>query len=238
MLPQDQVKRGFDEHQCWSGATIAKYEQEWKGLVAAALQSSKNRGYMPGELEEAIAHVLEPVIDWHSVIWQFVSSFSRDDYRWSPPNRHYIHAGMYLPSLKSESVELGIAIDTSASVNSNQLQRFVSEAQAILELNTRVTLHYFECDAAVQKSVELHSGDDLLSVVGKIKGRGGTRFTPVFEWIAHHEGVVNVAGLIWLTDMMGEFPPVAPEYPVLWVSCSDIKKAPFGEVVQIPMEEY
>lgn len=44
------------------------------------------------------------------------------------------------------------------------------------------------------------------------------------------EGGIRPQSLVFLTDLYGSFPPVAPAYPVLWASTGS-KKAPFGEVI-------
>jgi predicted metal-dependent peptidase len=61
-----------------------------------------------------------------------------------------------------------------------------------------------------------------------IKGRGGTDFRPIFDWIA--ASGVEPKCLVLLTDLEAPFPQVAPSYPVLWVSVNN-KTAPFGDTV-------
>jgi predicted metal-dependent peptidase len=134
---------------------------------------------------------------------------------------------LYLPSLKSESVRLALAIDTSGSISDDQLQQFISEVQAILDLNLMVTIYYMECDAEIHKVFELHSRDDVLRVVGKLTGRGGTDFRPVFREI-ERDGL-DIEGLIFLSDGDGTYPAKAPEYKVMWILTQDWK-VPFGEV--------
>jgi len=61
-----------------------------------------------------------------------------------------------------------------------------------------------------------------------LPGGGGTRFTPVFEWIDRELLAPDL--LIYFTDAQGEFPPAPPPYPVLWL-VKGRGEVPFGERV-------
>ena len=61
-------------------------------------------------------------------------------------------------------------------------------------------------------------------------GGGGTRFTPVVDWVAN-QGNAPVA-LIYFTDAMGEFPEREPGYSVLWL-VKGRGKVPWGMRVQL-----
>jgi predicted metal-dependent peptidase len=233
-LPPDKPRTSYDDHFYAGGVEAKKLEQDWKAVVAQAAVSSAGRGYMPAELESIISNILNPRVDWRTVLWQFVNATAKDDYRWSPPNRRHIHRGMYLPSLKSEEVEIAVAVDTSGSIGDDMLKAFISEVQSILELNMKVTLYYIECDAAVHKFLELMNGQNVLEVVGKIKGRGGTDFRPAFKALASSD--IRPACLIYLTDGNGTFPKHAPDYAVLWMLTQDVE-VPFGEKAIMYLEE-
>ena len=49
----------------------------------------------------------------------------------------------------------------------------------------------------------------------KIQGGGGTDFRPVFEWVCASGAMPDL--LLYFTDAQGEFPPVEPAFPVLWL---------------------
>ena len=90
-----------------------------------------------------------------------------------------------------------------------------------------------ECDADVHKQYKLRSWD---KVDTKFKGGGGTSFVPIFKYIKRKRIKTDV--LVYFTDMYGDFPKTPPLYPTLWVSTTEVNKAPFGKVLQIkPQEE-
>src|SRR5262249_1081316 len=96
--------------------------------VAQARQGAQQRGALPGGLARdggvgrgGLARlgeeVPQPKVDWREVWREFVSCQARNDSSWSPPNRRFIHAGLYLPGLRSEELgDMVLAVDTSGSI--------------------------------------------------------------------------------------------------------------------------
>jgi predicted metal-dependent peptidase len=161
-----------------------------------------------------------------------VENAARNDYSWNPPNRRYVHAGLYLPSVKNEELpEIVIAVDTSGSISQGELDQFAAEVSAVLQdFDTLVTLVY--CDAAVSGIQELSRFD--LPLVLTPTGGGGTDYRPVFDLVG--ERSMEPACLIYLTDLECINYPVPPDYPVLWVSTRTGKRVPpFGEVVELSL---
>ena len=61
---------------------------------------------------------------------------------------------------------------------------------------------------------------------------GGTSFKPPFEYV--DDNGITPVGLIYLTDLYGDFPDHPPGYPVMWwinSTCTDTP--PFGHVVHL-----
>jgi predicted metal-dependent peptidase len=65
---------------------------------------------------------------------------------------------------------------------------------------------------------------------GNLRGGGGTRFTPAFDW-TEREGQ-NPDLLVYFTDAEGEFPPLEPSFPVIWL-VKGRGKVPWGQRVQL-----
>ncbi len=63
-----------------------------------------------------------------------------------------------------------------------------------------------------------------------IYGRGGTRFTPVFEWLDESGRRPDL--LVYFTDADGQFPKLEPGFPVLWL-IKGRGKVPWGQRVQL-----
>ncbi len=209
----------------------AKQQQaEWKAAAIQAAQIAK--GDLPAELERQIKELIDPPLPWYVLLRDFVEQTARNDYNWNRPSPRYLNKDIILPSLISEELpEIVIAIDTSGSINEEQLNHFAHEVSNVLSAyNTTIRLMY--CDADVQKE-EVFTREDL-PLNMKAVGGGGTDFRPVFEHITK-QGIMT-ACLIYFTDLYGSFPSQQPEYPVLWVSVSD-GKAPFGLTVPFKFDE-
>jgi len=84
------------------------------------------------------------------------------------------------------------------------------------------------CDARVHLVNEYEPGD---TIGAEAPGGGGTDFRPVSDEIARWDEPPKA--LIFLTDLDGQFPAEAPEYPVPWVRVGQHRTPPWGECVQI-----
>ena len=123
---------------------------------------------------------------------------------------------------------VAIAVDCSGSVKERQLRLFEAEIRSILEGQRPERVHVLYFDSCVQQAESFGPGDPISL---RPIGGGGTRFGPCFEWLAARH--IHPQTLVFLTDLYGEFPLQAPDYPVLWAS-TDADKAAFGQVV--PMQ--
>jgi len=123
-----------------------------------------------------------------------------------------------------------IAVDTSGSIGTEELEQFAGEITAISDEAQPEIIHVVYCDAAVQSSQQFEPSEPITL---EPKGGGGTDFRPVFEWVELHG--LRPACLIYLTDLCCSSYPQEPDYPVLWAtdSCS---VAPFGDTIRITVD--
>lgn len=214
-----------------SPAAQRESQAEWEVAVAQANEAAKQRGTMPGGLARLVQNVLAPKVDWREVLREFVSRLARNDYSWTPPNRRFIHQGLYLPGMRSEELgDVTVAVDTSGSIGEKELSRFASELQAILEgFDCTLTILYH--DSIVQHVQQWKSSDGPL--VLEPKGGGGTSHIPVFDHI--QASGESPTCLVCLTDLYSSFPDKAPDYPVLWASTVEGMKGPFGTTLEVSL---
>lgn len=179
--------------------------------------AKKHSGSIPGELEEIIKELFKPQINWRRQLSAFKSSVTSSSRRrtWGRPNRRH---GMLLPGkLKNKTCNLLVAIDTSASLCTEELAQFLAEIDTLSKEDVQITL--VQCDTKIQEVVDF---DDVDINNFNIKGRGGTSFIPVFDLLDGNTSEdgwrlsSKPDGLIYLTDGGG----VAPDRSgtrVLWV---------------------
>ncbi len=204
--------------------------QDWKVATNQAAQQAKNAGNLPAGLDRFVDELINPKVEWPELLRQFIDQAAKNDYAWTPPNRRFIHLGMFLPSLRSEELgNLIVAIDTSCSVTEEELKQFAGEISGILE-SFQVNIDVLYCDTDIAGHEHFTSQDLPISL--HPKGGGGTRFTPVFDWI-EESGKLPTC-LVYLTDMeCYDYPENAPEYPVLWIDTGGHGGAPFGEIIEL-----
>ena len=212
-----------------SNGTPAEKEQEaqeWKIAVAQAAQAAKIMGKMSAGLERLVSELLDPVVNWRDVLYRFIEKCRTDQRSFARPNRRFISQGLYLPSATGERLGvLAFGVDCSGSIDQKQLDQYAAEIRTVKDDLRPARMYIIYFDSKVCHVDEFGPEDDL---VVNMHGGGGTRFSPVFEWLAEHD--VTPAACVFLTDLYCSDFGEPPEYPVLWVSTGR-DEAPFGEVV-------
>ena len=131
--------------------------------------------------------------------------------------------------------EFVIAIDTSGSVVSEQVQAFVQKTYNILKSTesffSKINLHIIQCDADIQEHIKITNQDEFDEYLKnmQIKGLGGTDFRPVFEKVDElikNKEFRNLKGLIYFTDGYGIFPERKPDYDTAFVFVKDDYEIP------------
>ena len=199
----DAAARGAGEEE--DGASCADTpfdaaaeEQAWDEAMHQAVRLAKAEGSRPGRLEETLRNAHRSRLDWRTLLRQYLVSAARSDYRWSVPNRRFLDAGLYLPSMHCEGIDtLAVLIDTSGSLESGTLATFWAEVRAVAEELRPHTLVVVQVDTRVQDTAVYHAGDLPEALVAR--GRGGTDFRPGFAWLARES--ITPQCCLYLTDM-------------------------------------
>lgn len=213
-----------------SKAQIQAHESRICRDIVAATQQAKKAGTVPAGIEALVESLTAPKFNWRELLAEFVQRIVRDDYSYRRVNRGHLYRGFVLPGLWSESCgPIVFAADTSGSVSNDELQQYFSEASAICATVKPDPLYFVQCDAAINSIDVIEPGDEIDV---RVKGRGGTDFRPVFDWIAR-EGIEPEC-LVYLTDGCGPAPKVAPPYDVLWIS-TDVFPCSWGQHVEMKL---
>ena len=203
-------------------------QQQWQRHLAAAAQRARESGKLARLVEEALA----PQVSWPAALAQYLSQASRDDYSWLRPSRRTGEMGgdAIFPSLRSHIGDIFVALDTSGSIADADLAQFVGELNAIKgTLPVRIVL--VACDAALAPDAPwVCEPWQEFRMPRKFEGGGGTAFAPVFDWI-ERDGR-HPDALVYFTDAEGEFPKLAPSYPVLWL-VKGKAPVPWGRRIQL-----
>jgi predicted metal-dependent peptidase len=178
-------------------------------LKETAEQTVKRRGTIPGELAELIKRlqtVLPPSFDWKGYLKRFVgnSVFTFTKKLRRKFNKRYTDN----PGLKiKHKNHILIGVDTSGSVNTKELEHFMSEMVHVQKTGHQITVA--QCDTNLSDVSPFSSKKDW-----QIKGRGGTCFQPVIDHFNEMRG--RYTALIYLTDGEAPAPENCPKN-TLWV---------------------
>jgi predicted metal-dependent peptidase len=228
--PDDPRLGGLSASSRPSPLELGRLRHELMNDLRTELVRSLGPGRLPGELAEAIARAGRSKVPWQALLARCFTGMRRDDYRLLPPSRRHIWRGIYLPSIGVPGPRLVVcAIDTSGSVDRALARRFLAEVHG-LRSTAQCRLHVVQCDTTITqvKTYESWEAPEPGLFPEELRGRGGTDFKPVFEWI--REKVLPVDGypdlLAYLTDADGQYPHKAPAYPVVGMLPERVNKIP------------
>lgn len=202
--------------------------EQWQRHLAAAGQRAREAGKLSGGLARLAEAALATEVSWRAALAQYLSQAARDDYTWLRPSRR--EGEVIWPSLRSHAGNICVALDTSGSVSEHDLAQFLGEINALKgTLPVRITL--FACDAALAPDAPwVCEPWEELRLPRRFEGGGGTAFAPVFEWL--ERAGQRPDALVYFTDAEGEFPRLAPDYPVLWL-VKGKAAVPWGRRIQL-----
>lgn len=226
---EDGEVRAADE------AELKQQSEDWEVACAAAMMQAQGRGDASASVLRMVRQSAQLRMSFEEYIEMFLSKLAKSSMTWKRRNRRF--SEVYLPSDRGDVVgTLVVVVDTSGSINDAVLARFQAAAQRI-QVDLKVLKMVVMYVDALVKSEEVFGIDEPV-VFTRIRGGGGTRFGPAFERVKEmiEEDGEEVAGIIYLTDLDGSFPPVEQVTelpPTLWVSTEKEgahDPVPFGEV--------
>jgi len=202
-------------------------EAAWRYAEGISTEMAKRQSALPTGMERLSKKVISHSADWRFLLYAAINRHMRNDYAFMPPNKKFLHLGIALPSLRSDTLSLCVAIDTSGSINEELLGAFLSEFETIMQSFPAIKIDMLIADAKVHGHYTFQSSQPMTYT---LKGGGGTDFRPVFDYIERYMPMTSM--LLYFTDGDGSFPKKPPNYEVLW-ALSRKAKIPFGKVVKL-----
>ena len=211
--------------------------KEWRGKMLVAAQQCQARGNEIGNYESILGELSGGKMPWREILRQFITPIFGGARQWLPPNRRYVSQGIYLPSRRQqELLKILVVIDTSGSTIGSVVRSFMEEVNAIINAFGGYEMTLLQIDERIQDEQIYSTDNPFNSEDFRLKGGGGTRFEPAFDY-AREELNNDIKAMIYMTDGYGSAPSDPPPYPVLWVLCEGgIKPTEWGGELQIPPE--
>lgn len=233
-LPQDKEPIGghssWKEFQELPEAAQQLIQNNIETLVqATAEQVERQCGKIPGEFKELVEKLREKkpeIFNWKAYFRRILGTIydiNIKSTRRKESKRFEGAAGIK----HKKKVSILVAVDTSGSVATKELQEFFNEIDYIYKAGARVTV--IECDTQINKTVE-YDGKTIPEIVG----RGGTDFNPPIEYYIKHKK--EYASLIYFTDGYCSLPDKRPS-GLVWVITSSGQRQDYpGKAIYIPKE--
>ena len=201
---------------------------QWQQRLAGAAQQALQAGKLKGSMARLVDHLLQPQLPWRMLLARYMTAVSRDDYSWQRPSRR--EGAAILPTLRSTHVDVAIVLDTSGSINDEEMNEFLAEINAIKgQMAARITLH--TCDEAMADDGPwTFEAWEEIRLPESMTGGGGTDFRPAFRWAETMDTPPSL--MLYFTDADGTFPEREPVFPVLWL-VKGKHKVPFGQRIQL-----
>lgn len=196
-------------------------------LKDVAETTIKKNGNIPGELSEVInrlMHVEPAKFDWKGYLRRFIGNSSIVYTK--KLRRKYNKRYSGNPGLKIKfKNNILVGVDTSGSVNTDELKEFMSELCHMHKTGHKITVA--QCDTSLNSVKEFNPKHNW-----EIHGRGGTDFQPVIDHFNENKG--QYTALIYLTDGEAYAPENCPKN-TLWVlsSISDMNDELPGKVIKL-----
>ena len=191
-------------------------------LVKAAAAGMPRQNAGPHHRTVSTARA-KPPVDLPALLERFlITDRCFDDYDWTYPNRKLpgTRAVPAEPARRGHRAAIGVFVDTSGSVSTQELEYFAGCLNAAADAGQpkRTYVVYRRGDRQKGGVQECTPGQEIDF---RPVGRGGTDFRPPFARAASRGW--PLAAAIYLTDLEGPFPDREPDYPVLWVATSKAK---------------
>lgn len=228
--PQDH---GWNEDESLDADELSYAAREFVNS-AVGLMNEESRGMMPASfMSQVEALNAPPKLSWQSLLKKYVGTISAGKRKTrSRLNRRQPRRFDLSGAVDEKALKIVCAIDTSGSVDDEQIRQILSEVLAIIA-HRKFEMTVIECDAQVQHVYRVRTKAD---VQGSVHGRGGTAFTPVIEYV-NNDRYFRDALLIYFTDGWGEdWIPRPLTYRNLWVLTEGeylSVKEPYGAVVSM-----
>ena len=215
-MPQtkdDHTQWGKDFQECSDAEKQLIQNQINQQIKTAAEQTIKMRGTIPAEMKEIVDELFKPkprIFDWKSYFRRMLGSIYDINIK-KTRRKESIRFPDSAGIKHKKKVSILVAVDTSGSVNDDELRDFFSEITYIYKTGARITI--LECDAKITANYE-YTG----KWTGKIHGRGGTDFQPVIDY--YRKNMKDYAALVYFTDGECSIPDNVPR-DTIWVITSE-----------------
>lgn len=236
-LEGDGTHSGTQGNEGRSDVEIERVRKAVAGDIKKHVEKH-GRGSVPGGWEVWSDNMLTPPkIRWQDKVrralrYGIAKVRGQINYHYDRPSRRQWAMGYgvgrpILPSMYAPVPRIGCFVDTSGSMGPEDLQLAMSEIDGVIKA-TGASVVFGACDAQVHGKIE--KVPNIQAACARLKGGGGTHFTPVFEELEKMGRAEKPHIVIFATDGGGPAPATPPpNLIVIWVLVGSHAEVPWVE---------
>jgi predicted metal-dependent peptidase len=231
--PAAQNPGGFDVHLDDLDMVVDGDGPDWDRIAVQAAQAARrearNRGTDPAAIVERVRRAHSEQVGWRTLLREEVTGRLPAEYTWERPADKSRPAGTYLPATESRKLDAVVALDTSASMGTDQVATALGELRSLAREFDDLDVTMLQHDAAVHRvDDDWQGGRPEL----EIEGRGGTSHVPVFEWCRENRPDADL--LVAVTDGRTDVPDPPLPCDVVWLLVgTDVETPALGRAVRV-----
>ena len=198
-------------------------------IVQQATAVAKFAGGVPGKIEAILNNFLKPKLPWKNILRNYLQDKLDSEWSWQRPNRRY--HDIYMPSMLPDEgrlISIAMFLDVSGSILDEDVKRFMSELRYIHDEFKPEKLTAIQFDTIIQNE-KVYYPDTVIKDL-KIKGRGGTSYRPVHQWIMKNKPTLAIIFTdLWCKPMK----PVGKGTEVIWIAKNTTENALIGKTIHV-----
>lgn len=232
-----------------SDEDLQQIRDEFRAAVMAEAQAV-GAGNLPAGVRRILNDLMEPLMDWRTLLHHHIVSQVKTNYSFASPNRRSYHLGVILPGMTpGEEVEVDVSIDASGSMTDEMIRELLSETHGIMLAFDSFKLRLSSFDTKIYGVKEFTEAniDEIFEY--KVEGGGGTDPSCLWNWylkndITPKKVVVFTDGCFGQTNSSGNPSIQCPEWnpaqlglvtDILWIIHGNDKLvAPTGQTAYYP----
>jgi predicted metal-dependent peptidase len=208
----------------------AAESQRLDNELIRAVAEAKAAGQGNAMLEQTCEALVKPTrLPLKQILQQFVRKSSKGGFSYKRPSRRHSTLDGIYPAHRQKTLDtLLVAVDTSGSMGSDEINRVLDLVSEVLRIYPGCKISMVECGTYIP--VDEDGNPQIRTVdrwnVAELRkdvawhGRGGTDLRPPFVLA---EKLGNVQCIVYLTDLMGPQPDSC-KIPTLWISTDQVNK--------------
>lgn len=213
--------------QTW-GCGVLDNNSDQVALVQEAMAAAKIAGQDPGKVQEILHDFLKPKLNWKQILHNYLLDKIEPEWSWNRPNKRF--SDIYLPSLLPQDgrlITIAMFLDTSGSISDEDQKRFTSEVKFVQEVLNPEKLYVVQFDTIIQDEHIYNENTRFNNI--NIKGRGGTDYECVRQYILKHKPTVSII----FTDLYADEMESVGKNKLIWIVKDNDDNASQGETIHV-----